>query len=218
MKKKEYRKLFEEDEAVGWLAIDKKVKEIYGTQTPRSYAPPLHYILGGRDPLNNTDIYDSTNQTFHRHFVSYGMSELYYNEDAAGGEFSKWGFEFTFRLKPFEEDGEDPVWVIQMMNNLARHVFESGRSFEENYFVPANGAIRTETKTEVDIVGVAFALDPELGRIDTPHGSLSFLQMVGLTSAEVKRLKANPSTAEVKALLDEMRKDNPLLITDLTRK
>lgn len=218
MTKKEYRALFEEDEAVGWLAIDKKVEEIYGSQKPRHYAPPLHYILGGRDPLNGTSIYDSQNQEFHRHFVGYGMSELYYNEDAAGGEFSKWGFEFTFRLKPFEEDEEDPVWVIEVMNNLARYVFESGNWFEENHFVPANGPIRTETKGEVDIVGVAFALDPELGKISTPHGSLSFLQMVGITSAELDRVKTNPTKNEVKALLDELRKDNPLLITDLTRK
>ncbi|QIK60446.1 suppressor of fused domain protein [Dysgonomonas sp. HDW5A] len=218
MTKKEYRSLFEEDEAVGWLAIDKKIEEIYAGQNPRHYAPPLHYILGGRDPLDGTSIYDSQKQDFHRHFVSYGMSELYYNEDAASGEFSKWGFEFTFRLKPFEEDEQDPVWVIQVMNNLARYVFESGKWFEENHFIPANGPIRTETKSEVGIVGVAFALDPELGTITTPHGKLSFLQMVGITSSELERLKANPKTSEVKALLDELRKDNPLLITDLTRK
>ncbi len=218
MTKKEYRQLFEEDEAVGWLSIDKKIEEVYEDQNPRHYAPPLHYILGGRDPLDGTSIYDSQNQEFHRHFVSYGMSELYYNEDAAGGEFSKWGFEFTFRLKPFEEDEEDPVWVIEVMNNLARYVFESGKWFEEYHFIPANGAIRTETKGEVDIVGVAFAPDPELGKIDTPHGSLIFLQMVGITSTELERLKANPTTTEVKALLEELQKDNPLLITNLMRK
>ena len=44
MTKKEYRSLFEEDEAVGWLAIDKKIEEIYADQNPRHYAPPLHYI------------------------------------------------------------------------------------------------------------------------------------------------------------------------------
>lgn len=218
MTKKEYKELFEEDDAVGWLAIDKKIDEIYPDQKPRHYAPPLHYILGGQDPIDGTSIYDSDKQMFHRHFVSYGMSELYYNEDAAGGEFSKWGFEFTFRLKPFDEDDEDPVWVIEVMNNLARYVYESERWFEEYHFVPANGPIRTETKNEVDIVGLVFVLDPELGKIETPHGEVSFLQMVGITSKELERLKNNPTTDEVKQLVDEMRKDNPLLITDLTRK
>lgn len=218
MTKKEYRETFDEEEAVGWLAIDKKVEEVYGTQNPRHYASVLRYVLGGNDPLDGTSIYDSEKQEFHRHFVSYGMSELYYNEDAVESEFSRWGFEFTFRLKPFEEDEEDPVWIIEVMNNLARYVFESGNWFDENHFVPANGPIRTNTKTEIDIVGVAFALDPELGTISTPNGKVSFLQMVGITSAELERLKANPTKTEVKALLDELRKDNPLLITDLTRK
>lgn len=218
MTKKEYKETFDEEEAVGWLAIDKKVEEIYGTQNPRHYASVLRYVLGGNDPLDGTSIYDSEKQEFHRHFVSYGMSELYYNEDAVEGEFSRWGFEFTFRLKPFEEDEEDPVWIIEVMNNLARYVFESGNWFDENHFVPANGPIRTNTKSEIDIVGVAFALDPELGTISTPNGKVSFLQMVGITSAELERLKANSKKTEVKALLDELRKDNPLLITDLTRK
>lgn len=218
MKKKEYKETFEEDDAVGWLAIEKRTEEIYGTVEPRHYAPPLHYILGGQDPLDGTSIFDSDKQEFHRHFVSYGMSELYYNEDAAEGEFSKWGFEFTFRLKPFDEDGADPVWVIQVMNNLARYVYESRRWFEEYQFVPANGPIRTETKVPVDIVGLVFVLDPELGKIDTPHGEVSFLQMVGITSKELARLQKNPTTQEVEKLVNELKQNNPLLITDLLRK
>lgn len=217
MKQKEYIEKFDEDDAVGWLEIDKKIREVYGEYNPRHYAPPLHFTLGGEDPIDGTSIYDSQEQEFHRHFVSYGMSELYYNPEAAGGDFSKWGFEFTFRLKPFDEDEEDPLWVIQVFNNLARYVFESGNWFEENHFVPANGPIRTETKKPIDIIGVVFTLDPELGKIKTPHGEVSFLQMVGITSKELARLKNNPTTTEVKKLIEEMRKDNPLLITDLLR-
>lgn len=220
MNKKEYKKLFDEDDAVGWFSIEEKVREVYGDAAPRHYAPPVNLLMGGNDPIDGTSIYDSNKQEFHRHFVSYGMSEIHYNEEAAGGEFSKWGFEFTFRLKPFKEDeqDDDPFWVIEVMNNLARYVYQSEQWFEEYHFVPAEGPIRTETKEPVDIVGLAFVLDPELGKIDTPHGEVSFLQMVGLTSKELARLKKNPTTEEVKALIDEMRKDNPLLITDLTRK
>ncbi|NDW19481.1 suppressor of fused domain protein [Dysgonomonas sp. 216] len=217
MTQKEYKEQFDEDDAIGWLEIDRKVEEVYGATEPRHYAPPLHFALGGNDPIDGTSIYDSDKQEFHRHFITYGMSELYYNEEAAGGEFSKWGFEFTFRLKPFAEDEDEPLWVIEVFNNLARYVYESGRWFEENHFVPANGPIRTETQSHVDIVGIVFALDPELGKISTPHGEVSFLQMVGITSKELERLKANPTTTEVEQLIAEMRKDNPLLITDLTR-
>lgn len=215
---KEYKKEFDEDEAVGWLALEDKINEVYKDTEPRHYAPPLHFAAGGQDPIDGTSIYDSKKQEFHRHIISFGMSELYYNEESVGEEFSKWGFEFTFRLKPFGEDEGDPLWAIEVMNNLARYVYESKNWFEEYHFVPANGPIRTETKLEVDIVGLIFVTDPELGKISTPHGEVTFLQMVGITSKELERLKANPTIEEVKKLADEIRKTNPLFITDLTRK
>ncbi len=213
----EYKKQFNEEDAVGWLKIDNQLEKIYEQQKPQHYGSIVKYILGGEDPIDGTSIYDSNKQESHQHFVSYGMSELYYNEDAIENKFSKWGFEFTFRLRPFEGDKENgPMWVINLMNNLARYVFESGKWFEENHFVPANSPIRLDTDT--DIVGIAFTLDPELRKINTPHGEVSFLQMVGLTSKEIERLKQNPKTDEVKKLLDELRETNPLLITDLNRK
>jgi len=219
MTQKEYKNTFDEEDAVGWLSIDKAVENIYAEQKPRHYAPPLHYMIGGEDPLDGVSIYDSEKQEFHRHLISYGMSELYYNEEAAGGEFSKWGFEFTFRLKPFEEDGEDPTWVVNLMNNLARYVIKSGKWFEEFHVIPANGPIRLNSKTEIDIVGVAFVLDPELGKIETPHGEVAFLQMVGLTSNEIKRIyDSDSSLDELKKVLTEIKKTNPLMITDLLRK
>lgn len=217
MTKKEYREKFNEDDAVGWLALDKKIMEVYPNQAPRHYAPPLHYMLGGADPLDGTSIYDSEKQEFHRHFVSYGMSNLYYDEDAAESEFSRWGFEFTFRLKPFDEDTEDPIWAINLMNNLGRYVFESQKWFEPNHFIPANGPIRLDSKADIGIVGIAFTVDPELGVVQTPNGEVTFLQMVGLTQNELDELQNNPKKEAVEELLNKMRDENPLLITDLMR-
>lgn len=219
MTQKEYKNLFDEDDAVGWLEIDKVVEGIYGDQKPRHYAPPVHYMVGGEDPLDGVSIYDSKKDMFHRHLVSYGMSELYYNEEAAGGEFSKWGFEFTFRLKPFAEDGDDPTWVVNLMNNLARYVIKSGKWFEEYHVIPANGPIRMNSTAEINIVGVAFVSDPELGKVQTPHGEVSFLQMVGLTANEMNRITlASSAYDEVKKVLDEIKTTNPLMITDLLRR
>ena len=219
MTQKEYKNLFDEDDAVGWLEIYKVGEGIYGDQKPRHYAPPLHYMVGGEDPLDGVSIYDSQKDIFHRHLVSYGMSELYYNEEAAGGEFSKWGFEFTFRLKPFAEDGDDPTWVVNLMNNLARYVIKSGKWFEEYHVIPANGPIRLNSTAEINIVGVTFVSDPELGKVQTPHGEVSFLQMVGLTANEMNRItSASLAYDEVKKVLDEMKTTNPLMITDLLRR
>jgi hypothetical protein len=212
----DYKALFRDQEAVGWMAIDRQIEEIYGNTEPRHYGSVIKYMIGGPDPLDGVSVYDSRKQIFHRHMVSYGMSELYYSPEQAGKRFSKWGFEFTFRLAPFEGDSGDPVWAIQVMNNLARYVCESGKWFEENHFVPANGPIRLDTDTE--IVGLVFTRDPELGVISTPHGEVTFLQMVGITQKELERLKSNPLTTEVEKLIDELKLDNPLLVTDLHRK
>jgi hypothetical protein len=216
MTQDEYTKQFNEEDSVGWMAIDQQLKTIYPSQKERHYAPPIHYMIGGNDPIDGSSIYDNEEQTFHRHIISYGMSELYYSPDKAGGDFSKWGFEFTFRIVPFAGDKADPLWAVALMNNLARYVFDSGRWFEAYEFIPANGPIRLETDT--DIVGLAFAPDPQLGKIDTPHGELTFLQLVGLTTKELKHLQDDPTMENVKKLINEMKAVNPLLITDLNRR
>lgn len=210
----EYKKEFSEDDAVGWLAIDKPLEALYPNQEPKHFAPPLPYMLGGEDPLDGISIYESKKQTDHFHFVTYGFSELYYNEEKLESEFSKWGFELTFRLKPFEHDNETPAWPIALLQNIAKYVFSSGNWFEEFHYMPANGPIRLETETE--ITAILFVNDPELEKIQTPHGEVSFLQIVGITTAEYNYLKENPETAE--ELYHKLKENNPLLITDLTRK
>lgn len=214
----EYKTKFTNEDPVGWISINQALEKVYGEPEPRHYPPlcGLHYMAGGTDPIDGVSIYDSSKQAFHRHIISYGMSELYYDEEKVGGDFSKWGFEFTMRIVPFNEDKNDPLWAVQIMNNLARYVFSSGNWFEENHFIPANGPIRINTDTE--ITGLLTTLDPELGKIQTPHGELSFLQLVGITQVEVERLGQSPTVDEVEELLNELRKNNPLLITDLARK
>ena len=215
MDKETYKKKFTEDDAVGWDCIDQQLLKIYPEQEPQHYAAKLPYELGGDDPLHGVSFYISREQEPHFHFVSYGFSELFYDEEAAGGAFSKFGFELTFRLK-MEDEAEDVGWVYNLMQNIARYVFESGKWFEPFHFMPANGPIKIGADTE--ITALAFVVDPELGQINTPHGEVTFLQMLGLTSTEYEQLKQNPKTTETEKLVEKLRKDNPLLITDLARK
>lgn len=88
MNEQEYRQTFKEDQAVGWEAIDAALKALYGDIKPRHYGSIIKYILGGDDPLDGSSIYDCEEQTFHRHIVSYGMSELYFNPELAGADYS----------------------------------------------------------------------------------------------------------------------------------
>jgi hypothetical protein len=218
MTEEQYKIKFGEEDAVGWDFIDQRLNNIYQGIEPRHYGPlcGIHYMAGGTDPIDGISVYDSKQQSEHLHLVSYGMSELYYAPEKAGGEFSKWGFEFTFRLKPFVGDNGDPGWTMHVFNNLARYVYSSGRWFEENQFIPANGPIRLETDTQ--IIGFVTTLDPELGKIETPHGELSFIQLVGITQKETDLIKENLSQDYIGKFIENMKLDNPLLITDLSRK
>lgn len=217
-----YKQTFSEEDSVGWDCIDEVLEKVYPNQEPRHYATIHKYMLGGEDPLDGISIYDNQEQEFHRHIVSYGMSELYYSPESAENEFSGWGFEFTMRIVPFKEDKDseksknEPYWAMNMMQNLARYVFESKKWFEAYHFIPANGGIRLECDTQ--LVALVFAPDPQLGTIQTPNGEVAFLQMVGITQQELDWLYQDPSISRVEELVNKMREDNPLLITDLNRK
>lgn len=211
MNLEEYRSQFKKDQAVGALSIENRLKEVYGDLEPRFYSPQMMSFQGGEDPIDGVAVFDNDG---YRHLISYGMSHLYYNEEAVGEEFSKWGMEFTFRVKPFDADGdEDPFWVIQLMNNLARFVHETKVWFDEYQFLPLGGPIRSECDT--DIVGLAFVKDVDLDEIETPHGKVLFMQMVGLNSEQLKRLEENSTKEEVMSVLNEIKAVNPKYICQL---
>ena len=130
------------------------------------------------------------------------------------------------RIAPFTDDPDsksgdgavashEPFWAISLMQNLAKYVYKSKKWFEAYHFIPTNSPLRLNTDTK--LVGVAFAPDPILGGIDTPNGRVEFLQMVGITQRELDWLHEDPTTGRVERLIDMMREDNPLLITDLKR-
>lgn len=75
----------------------------------------------------------------------------------------------------------------------------------------ANGPIALETPTAICAMG--FVKDPELPPVDTPHGALAFIQVVGLTDAEERAAKH----WRTEALLDIFLPHMPLWITDLGR-
>lgn len=211
----EYRRRYKSgDAAPGWDAIDARLREVYGDLQPKHWGSVLKYMLGGPDPLDGISMYECrSGSTPHLHFCSYGYSSLYYDEDSVGKEFSRFGFEMTFRLASPLPPSEPPGWVFNLFNNLARYVCKSGRWFEEYHWIPANGPIRADYAT--DLVGLAFALDPALAPLDTPHGRVEFIQAFGITAGELARIKNEAVTCQ--QVIEVHRRSNPLLITDLSR-
>lgn len=170
--------------------------------------PP--FALGGQDPLDGVSFYPRDG---HWHVVGYGMSELYArDENDEETEISGLGFEFTFRIARDPADGEPPMWAANLLQSLARYVYSSGNWFEPGHHMNAAGPIAPDHATAV--TALAFAEDPELGTIGTPHGRLQFLQVVGLTGDEYEAVR-QWDTEGVLGLL--AARDNPLLVTDLDR-
>lgn len=210
-----YRRQFSEDSAPGWEAIDRRLAALYDEQEPVHWASSVPYALGGKDPLDGISRYrSSAGGVEHWHFVGYGLSELYYDEDSAGKEFSRFGFELSFRLPLAETADGEPWWVGNLLQNIARYVYQSKRWFEPGHFMPANGPIRLGADTAV--TALAMLQDPELGVIDTPHGRVEFIQLFGITQPEYEALRARQRQCE--ALIEAERTLNPLLVTTLARR
>lgn len=211
---KEYREQYNNDDgAPGWDAIDRELGCLYEGQTPRHYAPSAHYSIGGSDPLDGVSVYDAVSGVSHYHLASYGMSELYFNEEAFQGEYSGYGCEFSFRVQVDSSDDGDPHWAINLMQNLARYVYDSGNIFKPYHVIPANGPIKSSSDTE--LVAVMFVPDPQLGTIKTVHGKVEFLQLFGITEKELT--ETNGSLEGVKGLAQTHIMANPMLVTDLSR-
>ncbi|WP_235568664.1 suppressor of fused domain protein [Lysobacter sp. Root983] len=194
----------------GWDAIDRALAPLYGEQEPRHYGTLIKHALGGPDPLDGISAYKREQPVPHWHFVSYGLSELYAKE-SEDPERSGWGFELTFRLRDDSDASEPPVWALNFLQNLARYVVGSGNAFADGHYLNANGPIAADSDTRIR--SVAFVRDPELGEIDSPHGKLEFLQVVGLTNEEELALKRWSTRKVLQAFEPHM----PLWITDLER-
>ncbi|MFI6045888.1 suppressor of fused domain protein [Nocardia sp. NPDC051321] len=198
-------------EAPGWNAIDGALRPLYGDIEPFHWATDHRWSLGGPDPLDGISAYSRTEPVPHWHYIGYGMTELY-EKEWDNPEKSGWGFEFTFRLVRGPADTEPPVWPANFLQNLARYVFQSGKWFEPGHTIKANGPIAADQPNS-GIHAVGFTVDPELGTIETPHGSVRFLQIVGLTMPEYRAAQGGKTLA----LLEELAPHLPLYVTDVER-
>lgn len=197
--------------APGWDAIDAALRPLYGDDQAHHYGTLIGWRLGGQDPLDGISAYAREDPVPHWHFVTYGMSELYEKESEVAEE-SGWGLEFTLRLARAAGEETPPSWALNFLQNLGRYVFGSGNVFEAGHHMNLNGPISLD-QPDTAIHAVMFGIDPELGEIDTPHGRVRFLQVVGVTLDEMDAGTRWSATE----MLDVLSRRLPLLITDLAR-
>lgn len=200
----------DEVDASGWDAIDASLATLYGDQKPEHFGTLISHRLGGADPLDGISVYRRDLPVPHWHWVTYGFTELY-DKESDDPETSGYGFELTFRLKATEEEAMAPRWVLALLQNLGRYVFNTGNVFNPGDWMTANGPIALDTGTKLCSMG--FVADPELPSVDSPNGMFAFIQVVGLTVEEERAAKQWQTAQLLKVLLPHI----PLWITDLHR-
>ncbi|HBZ80048.1 MULTISPECIES: suppressor of fused domain protein [Brevibacillus] len=202
----------QDDWAPGWDALDEAFQKLYPGQEPAHYGTNMvsRAMFGGDEYLDGYSIYESSHGF--KHLLTYGMTELYTNEQAYGSEWSQWGYEMTIKLKA--ESNEECMWAIDMLSNLARYTYTQKRYFEPGQYIAGNGQ-SLRIGTDSAITALLIAADTEVDGIDTVHGRVDFVQLVGITQRELEVLKEDPSQAEV--LIERMKADNPYLVTDMAR-
>ncbi len=154
----------------------------------------------------------------HWHLVTYGLSALDVwdladdplapgADDFDGGP-SGWGFELTLRLAG---TAEAPLWAVDLLANLAAYVWGAGHPFAVGHHVDLRGPMRLGTPSA--LTAAVVVLDPALGVMHGPSGSVELLQVVGVTSDELELCRS----WSTHAVVDLLARDNPLLVTDLGR-
>jgi len=190
--------------APGWDALEKAFAALYPGRSPKWWEHNgVHRMHERRDPPENpleaVALYDSGSFW---HFVSFGMSDLYAKESE--GDWSGFGYEFTFRIG---KDGSDkpPLWPVEVMVSLAKAAY-TGEDFAPGHTIKT-GPI--DGKKGTDLTALLVTLDPALQLLETPHGKVALLLLIGIEGQVRERAVAG----EVDAILAELSAKNPALVT-----
>ena len=215
MTKEEFLIRLKEDEeySPGWQAIDDAFEKLYPGQNADHFGTVLtsRAIFGGDEYLDGFSIYNSPKG--YKHLVTYGMTVLYGDEDAFGGEWNGWGYEMTIKLK--EKDSKSCMWAIDMMSNLARYTYKTERLFEANQYVKGSGT-SLHIGTDSLITALLLVNDTEAEPQTSVYGKTEFIQLVGITEAELGAIMEDKNN--IPELIERMKADgNVDLVTDMKR-
>lgn len=202
-----------DDWAPGWDAVDGQFAKLYPGVNPPHYGTLItsRARFGGDCYLDGYSLYPSANG--YQHIVTFGMTALYADPEAFGGEYSRWGYEMTMKLKA--QNPEECKWALDMLSNLARYTYTSERWFEPYQYVGGDGASINRDCPEAKITALLIVPDTEIQGLDTEHGRVDFMQMVGLTTRELETIMANRD--KIQELVAALQKDYPYLETDMRR-
>ncbi|XP_059508945.1 suppressor of fused homolog isoform X1 [Stegostoma tigrinum] len=208
----------------GLHAIYQECRRLYSDQpNPLQVTAIVKYWLGGPDPLDYISMYRNPGSPTqdvpeHWHYVSFGLSDLY--GDNRVHEFtglegpSGFGFELTFRLRRETGETAPPTWPAELMQGLARYVFQSENTLCSGDHVSWHSPL---DNSESRIQHMLLTEDPQLQPVHTPFGTVAFLQIVGVCTEELQAAQQWNGQGILELLRTVPVAGGSWLITDMRR-
>lgn len=194
--KKNAKEMEEAVEAVGWKAIEAEFERVYPGQTnPKHYGTLVKWVFGGNDPLDGISIYDGGD---YWHFVSFGQTEIY-EKESDDKDISGYGYELTFKLKKYQyEDEEGELKCIcGILQMIARLTFTKGEVFRPFEYIYTGQTTGIDALQKSNLTGFICVPDSTVNTIQTPNGQVEFLELIGMTDAELKTLSDHQSVENI---------------------
>lgn len=173
--------------APGWEAIEGAINRLYKDKVKQveHFGVLQSWRLGGNDPLDGISILDGGE---YYHFVTFGLSELY-EKETKDPEYSGFGFELTIKLKKDGLGDEDAQFrcMAGILQAVARISYTQGDIFQPDEYIYTGQDKGMDYEQKSKITGFITKED-EMGTIDTVHGKVQFVQLIGATDAELRTL------------------------------
>ncbi|KAH9487928.1 hypothetical protein Btru_068309 [Bulinus truncatus] len=181
-------------------AIDRALNYVYPREenpVVSISSPFLKKRNGGSLPLDYIKVFLNTRGTDfkvapHWHYITFGFSDLYgdgiVHEFSGRGKPSGYGFELTFRLKKEVDEKTPPVWPVTLLNNLSLYVFNTGIKLCAFDHIPWHDALNMAGRersnnphikpcpSKSNINHMIIVDEPQILNLDTPNGTVHFLQ------------------------------------------
>ena len=173
-------------DAPGWAAIDRALAGVFGDQVPHQFTSRTAYDLDAASPLPAIAVYEDT-EPDHWMYVTFGLTELF-SKDSPHAEISGFGYELTFRL-PRDGDATPPTWPLRLLQGIGGHALSHEAQLDTGHLLALGAPLCPPDVSATRLTGLICVPDPALGQIDTPHGSLLFMTLFGLTDDELECIR-----------------------------
>jgi hypothetical protein len=180
----------------GWNAITQEFERIYkGQKNPRHYGTLIKWSVGGNDPLDGISIYEAAD---YWHFVTYGLTELY-NKTTLDDEVSGFGYELTFKLKKDDYTDIEKEFknICGILQSIARITYTQNEIFGPYEYIRTGQTVGIDAEQKSNINGFICIPDETVSTLQTSYGKVEFLELVGMTDAELRTLSGRTSVMEM---------------------